>query len=91
MTKYKIYQIISPNGEWFYCKEKFGPFWVTPSDWTLRWPYDYSGGGENAKCKRFKSKEDLIKSIQKVREQESLSLKYEQDQLKTKHIPLEEV
>lgn len=69
MTKYKIFKINSTEGEWFYCKEKFGPFWVTPFDSNLSYPFR-PDGSKNSKCRRFKTKERLLEVIYMIRQQE---------------------
>ena len=85
MKKYKIYQIISPEGEFFYCKEKWGPFWVAPSDYDLR----LVNGSKNGKCRRFKTKQMLLDVIGTVRQRELESKTHLEKIQKTKHIPLE--
>lgn len=91
MTKYKICQIIGGEQEYFYCKQKFGPFWVTPFCGDLRYDTLYNGMGKNPMCRRFKTKEELLKTIEKVRENDLAREKYWEDQKKNQHIELGEV
>ena len=89
MTKYQIYKILGSEQEYFYCKQKFGPFWVTPSNDYLRYDVDYGGMGKNPKCKRFKTKEELLELIKMAQDREIDSLRYQKTMSKIVHQPLE--
>jgi len=47
--------------------------------------------GKNPMCRRFKTKEELLKTIEKVRENDLAREKYWEDQKKNQHIELGEV
>lgn len=93
MTKYQIYKILGSEQEYFYCKQKFGPFWVTPFDDSLRYSHwicspEFSRN-KNWKCRRFKTKDALLEQIKIIRDKEAANNKYKQDMSKIVHQPLE--
>lgn len=89
MKKYQIYEITAPHGNWYYCKQKFGPFWVTPLFEGLRWNSRVLKGEKNPQCKRFKTKEQLFEQIALARQEDLRHEKYYDDMQKIKHTPIE--
>lgn len=89
MKKYQIYEITAPHGNWYYCKQKLGPFWVIPYSERLRWDGSLVTSNKNPKCKRFKTKEQLFEQIALARQEDSRHEKYYGDMSKIKHTPIE--
>jgi len=89
MRKYQIYEITTPHSNWYYCKQKLGPFWVTPYSERLRWDGSLVAGNKNPKCKRFKTKEQLLEQIALARQEDLRHEKYCSDMQKIKHTPIE--
>jgi len=55
-------------------KEKFGPFWIAPTDSELNYSHwtvsQCLSKSKNWKCRRFKTKESLLEVISMIRQKE---------------------
>lgn len=72
MTTYRIYETGNDTGKtWFYAKEKFLWYWVTPSLEELRDNFMAAHIGKDLVCKRFNSKEELLNAIWEAHEKKS--------------------
>lgn len=68
MTTYRIYETGNNTGKtWFYAKQKWGWFWITPSLEELQELFC----SLNAEPKRFGSKEGLLAAIEEAHEKKS--------------------
>lgn len=67
MTTYRIYETGNDTGKWFYAKQKFGWFWITPSIEGLQEIFC----SLSAEPKRFASKEELLSAIKEAHEKKS--------------------
>lgn len=71
MTTYRIYETGNDIGKWFYAKQKFLWFYITPNLKELRDDLMAAHTGTDVVCKRFESKEQLFSAIEEAHQNNS--------------------
>jgi len=90
MIKYRIYSVTACDATYYYCKQKWGPFWITPVASSLR-NHIISGSmkTKNPYCKRFCTKEALLFAIRDLRIDAERAKTYKRKMSEAHHKALE--